>query len=189
MGTDITAFLEKRVDGVWVPAQRIIDKARPGEFPWLAIHPDDELEISRSYTLFALLAGVRNRDNLTPIAPLRGLPDDISDQIRALAKDELEMGAGSTTFYTISELIEYDWSKQLIYAEGYVSEAEDARLAATNYSVLPQSWRYAAEPGYEKHAIWVTAAQENFTRFLSHFLPSLVRFGAPHDLRLIIMFD
>lgn len=34
--------------------------------------------VPRSYQLFAMMAGVRNRDKLTPVAPVRGLPSDAS---------------------------------------------------------------------------------------------------------------
>jgi len=59
MGCDIHFFKEVKINGKW--------------------HFYGEADIDRNYELFAFLAGVRNYDNVTPIAKDRGLPNDISD--------------------------------------------------------------------------------------------------------------
>lgn len=66
MGCDIHLFVEKRAGGAWVD---ITDRTGA-----------DEPE--RDYILFACLAGVRNRTDLTPISELRGVPDDASARVR-----------------------------------------------------------------------------------------------------------
>jgi len=58
MGSDIHAFIEIKDSGVWLPA---ISE-----------------EIDRDYTVFALMAGVRNGEELTPISPPKGWPMDVT---------------------------------------------------------------------------------------------------------------
>ncbi len=57
MGCDIHAVMEIKVDGKWYGNTK---------------------KIARNYDLFALMAGVRNSDEIEPVAESKGLPDDLS---------------------------------------------------------------------------------------------------------------
>lgn len=64
MGCDIHAFIE-------------IDHGQADLWPF------GEFHFPRSYRLFSALAGVRTRDDETPLYPARGLPDSISYEVIA----------------------------------------------------------------------------------------------------------
>jgi hypothetical protein len=91
MGCDIHTRAEKRVDGVWTT----IPKLRP--FHW------------RQYGMFGFLADVRNYSAVTPIAPSRGLPDDV-----ILDDDnEYELGEHSFSWLSVQELLDFDYDQKM----------------------------------------------------------------------------
>jgi hypothetical protein len=70
MGTDIHLYAEQRLQsGTWVPVF------------------GQEAFIWRRYELFSRLAGVRERDGAMPISQPRGVPADVSDEIRGWLDD------------------------------------------------------------------------------------------------------
>lgn len=118
MGCDIHTFAEKQnEDGVF----EMIEGLAPFD--------------SRSYGTFGFLAGVRNYSGVTPIAEPRGLPSDVSEEV----KDEHESwscGAHSTTWLTVAELKAFD----------YDANMEDRRVTKR----MPGGWLNGgctAEPG------------------------------------------
>lgn len=93
----------------------------------------DEHCIGRNYELFAVLADVRNfgwggdvdyadGDKRTPIAAPRGLPDDVSTEVRK-DSDSWDCDGHSHSWFTLRELLEYDWN-QTSTSRGIVNEAE-----------------------------------------------------------------
>lgn len=63
----------------------------------------------RNYFLFGILAGVRE-DRVDPITEPRGIPTDICD----ILKEEYSRwgsDAHTASYYTLSELINFDWDK------------------------------------------------------------------------------
>lgn len=60
----------------------------------------------RSYNLFAILAGVRNYNNIEPISEPRGLPLGITDEVLEDYKSWGE-DAHSTSYFTLQELIDF----------------------------------------------------------------------------------
>jgi hypothetical protein len=83
----------------------------------------------RNYDVFAILANVRNGygfagldtgDGFEPIDEPRGLPDDLSDEIRAALRDDdwdyddpqwFWLGDHSHSWLTVQELLDYDWAR------------------------------------------------------------------------------
>lgn len=134
MGCDIHLFVEKRFfryndknkkDGVWVNA----DKWSINEYHYL--YPDDKesrlhvdrddcFYTGRNYNLFAILANVRNDYGFIPISMPKGLPDDISPEIKAEANFYGADGH-SHSWLTLKELLEYDW-QQVTLRRGWVDE-------------------------------------------------------------------
>lgn len=95
MGTDIHAYMERRVQtsentGYW---------AYSGEI---------NFEYSRNYSAFALLADVRNYNNIAPIKPCEGWPED-GDPVT----EEHNSGYHNFTYYSLAELNDYNWKKKV----------------------------------------------------------------------------
>jgi hypothetical protein len=112
MGTDIHLYVETRKDGVWyLPTE-------PN--PWHEKYPEDKDERptrpvdggydSRNYSLFAILADVRNgrwgEAPTRPISEPRGVPDDASEAYRAESGDDW---GHSYSWFTLTELLAHDW--------------------------------------------------------------------------------
>lgn len=88
--------------------------------PW---HFVSTVPSGRNYALFALLAGVRNYDEATPISEPRGLPDDLQwliDPDRPHSDDDYDkpdyyfndVGDHSQSFFSLKELREWDgWDR------------------------------------------------------------------------------
>jgi hypothetical protein len=111
MGCDIHCYSEINKDGKW----EIVDKVK----------------IDRNYSLFGILANVRNGwgcagcdtgDGFMPIAEPRGLPENVSGKVKH-ESDEWGCDGHSHSYLTLAELIEYDWKRTTI-RRGFVSLAE-----------------------------------------------------------------
>lgn len=77
----------------------------------------------RNYSLFSVLANVRNYDyNIKPIDDPRGLPDDVSETIKIRASDP-ERDGHSYTWLTLDEIVKYGW-KQTYSLYGFVDEKD-----------------------------------------------------------------
>lgn len=63
----------------------------------------------RSYSLFSLLADVRNDGTIEPISEPKGLPDDLSPEIQKLS-DEWGIDGHSHSYFTLGDLLDVDWT-------------------------------------------------------------------------------
>lgn len=118
MGCDIHLFVEKRVNGRWVTADKW-KTDKDDEPPRKRVPYDAAFYHDRNYELFSILADVRNGrgfagiktgEGFVPIADPRGLPDDVCDEVRAEA--ESWGGDGhSHSHLTVAELMAYDWTQ------------------------------------------------------------------------------
>ena len=103
MGCDIHLYVEHKLDGKWAPVS--------GEF-----------YDQRNYSLFAILANVRNGADFKPITKYRGLPSDVSKVV--LQKSESwDLDAHNHNWLLLSELLSYDWT-QTVRRTGVVSALE-----------------------------------------------------------------
>jgi hypothetical protein len=74
---------------------------------------DDVLCSGRNYYLFAFLANVRNHYiYVDPISKPRGLPDDVTADVKQLSDSYGEDGH-SHSWLTLAELIEFDYSRKV----------------------------------------------------------------------------
>ena|SRR5258708_6243258 len=84
MGTDIQIYPEQRVNGRWQFIGEMIKNVSyqydPEHEP--PYHPKDLYDI-RNYGLFAILVDVRNDEGYECIATRRGIPDDLSSEIKS----------------------------------------------------------------------------------------------------------
>ena len=77
----------------------------------------DEMYNGRSYYLFAILADVRNGSGgIEPIDYPRGIPDDASSGYMYVV-DRWDGDGHSHSYFTLDELINFDWSKYEMLGE------------------------------------------------------------------------
>jgi len=89
MGCDIHGYIEVKKDKGWVPFE--------------------ELPSVRSYDLFAMLANVRNYNDIPPISEPRGVPDDVSQEI--WEKIEADLDGHSHSWLSWKDIKAYDFGK------------------------------------------------------------------------------
>lgn len=137
MGCDIHLAVERRNEsGQW---DRVLPPTEARD-PWYvkqaAERPDSWYSkwaevtwyADRNYEAFAILAGVRNRFGIEPIAEPRGLPADMSDAVRALDSEEgcendICLGDHSQSWLTVEEILAYD-ADQAVTISGFVTPPE-----------------------------------------------------------------
>jgi hypothetical protein len=162
----------------------------------------------RNYELFAFLADVRNRFEITPIAEQKGWPEDMSKEIKEDLVDYWDSDGHSATWYTVKELREANW-EQPIKMGGVVPADVYEYLKAHNeapksYSqsisgpkiqtVTEEEW--AALPWSEKtngtrwyvYMCWDSSIREQ-TSFYEDVIPQLEALGDPEDVRIVFCFD
>lgn len=96
MGCDIHTQVERKVRGKWEMGNgkwEIIPGLVP--FDW------------RAYGMFGFLADVRNYSAIPPIAPQRGLPDDVVDNENA----ENYLGDHSYSWLSVAELLAFNYDE------------------------------------------------------------------------------
>lgn len=133
MGCDIHLFVERRVEGTWVPADKWVPDPHKEskDKNALMILCNDRYYNGRNYDLFAILADVRNGrgfagidtgDGFEPISDPRGLPSDVSTEVQS---EFTRWGADGHTpsFHTVKDLLEYDWT-QVTKLRGVVGAVE-----------------------------------------------------------------
>lgn len=167
----------------------------------------------RNYYLFAVLADVRNYgDAFVPIAEPRGLPEDVSIKIKRIS-DYWGGDGHSHSYFTLKELLEYDW-EQGAGQRGLVVENVYKRMLSTN-SKSPDSWaericgpdveqisnremedlingKMLRESG--KHYITECRWGETYREavgadYLEELCTELLQYGKPEDVRIVFWFD
>jgi hypothetical protein len=82
-----------------------------------------EIEVGRNYSLFAILADVRNYDNFTPIAMPKGLPTDVTKHIKKLS-DEYGCDGHSHSYIDMEEFKKFTKEAKQETMTGVVSVEE-----------------------------------------------------------------
>ena len=233
MGCDIHMQVEKHIGGVWTR----VEKLPPCPCSWCDArgHHVDRDGVTkrncyfcdgagaetrpyrgRSYSVFSVLANVRNDGNVTPICEPRGLP---ADATRAAGEDEggnpkseYEYGDHSFSWLTLDEVLAYDW-KQLIDDEVFVDADNFAKWDAAGREGSPGEWsagvsggnvvhvgntemrrRIRKPHGWEKNDSPYTLVRwqahlSDYSRSFLAFVESLSNLGDPSDIRLVFGFD
>lgn len=132
MGCDIHFYVERVEDGAWASADRWTpDGDSEANEPPVTLDYKDSFYHDRNYDLFAILAGVRNGrgfagcdtgDGFVPISEPRGLPEDLSPQVRAEA-ERWDGDGHSHSWLTVQELLDYDWTQTTTH-RGFVTAAD-----------------------------------------------------------------
>lgn len=129
MGCDIHDYVEVRMYGRWNKVGRVFpnpyhDPEQPEQpqdedgYIWNAKMIENPFRC-RSYSTFAILADVRNGvgfagcdtgDGFVPVSNPKGLPQDVSEEIKK-ASDAWGCDGHSHSWLTLRELEEYDWDR------------------------------------------------------------------------------
>lgn len=113
MGIDMRMYAERRLYRQWhfmgkMEKNRFYEEDAEHEM----LYCPEPLYDSGNQSLFAMLADVRNEGLLEEkyeyIAPLRGLPDDLSPELKTWAEDFRNKEA-LTSWLTLEELVTFDW--------------------------------------------------------------------------------
>jgi hypothetical protein len=173
VGTDIHPFVEVRRDGKWHLLQSHVfpdlSYDRDGEDVWY--HTNIPFNGMRSYALFGFLADVRNYSESPVIATMRGLPPDVSDDLR---EEHDGWNYHSASYLTLKEMADFNYD-QIFW---------DRRVTKFNGRYWDGTAR--AEEGEGEHLT------------LHEFLPNryfddleiMANLGyAPEDVRLVFWFD
>lgn len=176
MGTDIHPFAECCRDGAW----HLVDAEIPRD---------------RNYWAFAVLADVRNGygfggfgtgDPITPLDEPRGLPEDLSPELRtALEQRSWLLGDHSISWVTLEELLAYDLDAP-VTCRAYVPPEDAARLREGGAPPRVTA-AYSADPA------WVRMEWQEPLRRRAWLIPQLIgalsRLGKPPEVRLVFGFD
>jgi hypothetical protein len=128
MGCDIHLYVEKRVDGKWIPADKWTKSEYENEGNPLTVEYNARFYSGRNYDLFAVLADVRNGygfagvdtgDGFKPIRKPKGLPKDASREVRA-ESESWGIDGHSHSWFTVAELLAYDWT-QMTTKRGWIN--------------------------------------------------------------------
>jgi hypothetical protein len=140
MGCDINIWTEKRTGGAWTPADRT-DPTYVDEDGnrWPEHEP---IYSGRNYFLFAVLAGVRNSYDVTPISPPKGLPSDVSLLVASDAEAWRDEGH-DFSYLSLEELEAYGWTGLSVTERRWVSADEYRRFTSEGW---PRQW-WARDPG------------------------------------------
>ena len=146
MGCDIHSFAEVKRKGNWEKVGNHFSlnyfdkkyyKKDKGEnpFDW------------RNYTMFAFLADVRNRGALKPICEPKGVPTDLSEEVKDKYESWYE-DAHSASYLTLKELTDFDYNKKSnenytykeMLGEWFFKHLEELKLLGEPESVRIVFW-------------------------------------------------
>jgi hypothetical protein len=194
MGTDIYMYAERRLGDTWTlcelpTAERYV--ALPEELPEGFLLPT-RIYNTRNYSLFAILAGVRNdafsHRPYDVLARPRGLPPDLSGTLREWAERFGEMDDAS--WLLLGELEAFPWRDRRIKKEAMVDRAVAHRFGDGEgpFPSDVHSYSYWKRDGVT--VTWIeTYADSAGDEFLVDVLTKLRQWGGPNDVRIVFWFS
>lgn len=133
MGCDIHMVIQRQSTGL----TRLL-----GEPDWELLEPPAEVgwDEPRSYTLFGVLAGVRDMLDIEAIADRRGLPDDFDPDrdpppCRWYPEDRKDLGDHSFTWMTLAEVLAFNWDRVVTS-----KDVSDHYRGKTVRECVPECW-------------------------------------------------
>lgn len=160
MGCDIHFYTDKRVDGVWKPADAFERETPDEDHPKGYLFAKSSYYNGRNYDLFAILANVRNGygfagcptgAGFNPIAQPKGVPEDATAEYREIV-ERWDLDGHSHSHFTLRELLNYDWT-QTTQKQGLTAFAEWERWVGwrRNHDQCPESYCGGVSGGSVKH--------------------------------------
>ena len=120
MGCDIHSYAEKKVNEKWEKVGEVFPMDE-----WDRNYYKKDFNESpfdwRSYAMFGFLADVRNYYNSEYLSEPKGLPDDISQEVKEKA-DDWDGDGHSHSFLTVKELTDFDYGKTFFDDRGKETE-------------------------------------------------------------------
>lgn len=173
MGCDIHTLIQVRTEKGWEVFNEKI-------FLTELDIPTNQPFMQRSYRLFGVLAGVRNYSEIPPIKLPIGWPADLATDdgwvsIDANPHNDIYLGDHSKTWYSLKELLEFDWLKT----------CEDRRAGVQIAEGL-YSGAGTCEPG---KGAKMTYAEAVGWYFMCDLEILRERFDSLEDVRILIGFD
>lgn len=224
MGCDIHAYIEIRQDGKWEhydwQKQYQIGTYEDGspEYDYDKLW-DNPLGIGRNYDLFAILANVRNGHGFAgiltgtgfePMDKPRGLPQDVSLEVRA-ESDEWNGDGHSHSWMSLPELLGYDYEGKSTTRYGVVSQSQYQEFKLngkpSQYSgdvwgqrikkisnaemdeFLTGNSELSQEFEYYTTVQWQETYKEAVGEQWFRTLEELSKLGSPESIRLVFWFD
>lgn len=138
MGCDIHIHVEYRrsVNGEWMCGDYLYInpyKGWEGESDYCLV----DFCGDRNYSRFATLANVRNYGNTLYIDDPRGLPADVTKEVKA-DSDNWGVDGHSHSYFTLRELIDHQENIEPLRRRGMISP--DAQENLDKYGILPNTW-------------------------------------------------
>ncbi len=152
----------------WDEIEESFEGERGTSWEWFGIVKIDRL-VHRSYGMFGVLFGWRNGYRFTPLVGERGIPEDMSDELR-VTRDEYG-GSIHPTWVLWSEVATVDWNEEGV--DSY-DEATD-----TLYG----------EPGPGRRLIRKSDYLNGGWVLLLEFMERLAQQYGPEHVRLSVFFD
>lgn len=147
-----------------------------------------DAEIPRDYEVFALLAGVRNTNEIKPIALPKGEPEtdnEFSDEF----KNVLEAWNGdahSTSYLTLAELKKADIEQEIYDRHVITDKDKDGKIIGT---ALMTTGRHFGDVGKRKvFGLW-DRDKENWDKILVSLEALKAEDYTDDDVRLVFFFD
>lgn len=213
MGCDIHLFGERRVDGKWESVDEWVTEDFAG-YIYTSVKRDARLYDGRNYDLFAILANVRNGygfagvltgTGFIPISEPRGLPTDVSPEVKANSMDWGGDGH-SHSWLTLRELLDYDWNQTtmkvgVVDVERYIGNREGPYdnycgwISGPSVNVMPvdkaqlMSDDELRDAASHVQVLWPQTYRERAEHFLTTTIPKLEALGSPDDVRIVFWFD
>lgn len=211
MGCDIHICVEKRTDYGWEVVE--------GKSQWSGeMVVEGWLYSGRNYSLFAILANVRNGygvagvdtgDGFVPISMPRGLPDDVSRDVRArvgywgpdghshswLTLRELEEfdGEQTTKHRGVVNMEEYRYFQEHGKPDRWCGGAAGPRVMHISNAEMEAiiEGRIEQDPTrmYYTSVEWEETYRESVKHALAEIIPGLKALGGPDDVRIVFWFD
>lgn len=168
MGCDIHVYCEAKgySNDKWINVDhykknKYYDPNNDGEYEFEVVHIFDD----RDYGLFSILADVRNYADIEPIDQPRGLPDDVTKEVK-----EFSEGYGfdghSHSYFTLKELKDYRRSHGVIKHSGYISPKQSEDL---DNGITPDSWCQGTSDTTWIHREW----EDDMTESLDNLIEAL----------------
>lgn len=186
MGCDIHALIERRVERFKARDDR------PASYRWLNSGDPD---IGRNYEMYAVLAGVRNSDDIVPIAEPRGLPsfkgwERFSDGERLEQMAERYDSDGhSHSWLTLAEIKAYD-TEQEIEDQSYIGGRDETGRVTSTYRWGSAATAETPRVGRRKVLRWPGDNEPKSWLRLIRYMEQAKWDGQTDDeVRLVFFFD
>ncbi len=203
MGADIYLYSEIERDGIWEFVGETEENAHhdPEENPASPPRKPVELYGGRDYHLFDILGGLQRSSSyildgqlFEMIAERRGLPADLSPELRAWHRERESDDVYGENWLLLSEILSFDWHGKFMRFEAMV----DARVASLFHPDQPfprAQWPADIPIGYAAFlrdgvkVRWTDSYAASVDSSIFALFERLTKLGDPTQTRLIFWFD